>query len=107
MSGVKHDGGKLRPSLMPWESMLPVLRVMEYGARKYSPDGWRDVPEPRLRYWDAAMRHMLAWALGERTDPESGETHLAHAVCSLLYIISFEDGAAEAAAPDMQTRKTR
>lgn len=105
MSGAKHDSGKARPSLIPWESMLPVIRVMEHGARKYAPDGWRNVPEPRLRYWNAAMRHMLAWALGERTDPETGETHLAHAVCSLLFIISVEDGDAEAGAPSMQARK--
>jgi hypothetical protein len=54
-------------------------------AAKYSPDNWQRVPEPRERYFSAAMRHLVAWKEGATHDLESGLPHLAHAVCCLLW----------------------
>lgn len=90
MDGVKFDGEKLRWSLLPLTSVQEVVQVLEYGARKYAPDNWMKVPDAQDRYWDAAMRHMMAWKMGEKKDSESGKSHLAHAVCCLLYIMWFD-----------------
>jgi hypothetical protein len=37
-------------------------------------------------YYDAALRHLMAWFDGETIDPESGLSHLAHvmACCNIL-----------------------
>lgn len=70
--------------------MRDVVRVLTMGAEKYSRDNWKHVDNARERYSDAAMRHFVAWATGERVDSESGITHLAHAVCCLLFLMWFD-----------------
>ena len=90
MTGTKHDAGKPRWSLMPWDALTEVLRVLEHGAEKYAPDNWRHV-EPVERYWDAAMRHLVAWQQGRRIDEESGLPTLAHAACCVLFLLARED----------------
>jgi Domain of unknown function (DUF5664) len=88
--GVKFDIGKPRWSLLPLRAVALVVDVLEYGAQKYAPDNWRKVPDWRQRYYDAAMRHILAWRLGGRLDAESGLPHLAHAICCLLFALELE-----------------
>jgi len=85
--GRKDDTGKLEFSLLPWAATQQVVKVLMYGAKKYAPDNWRHVPNPQKRYFDAAMRHLIAWHGGEVNDPESGHPHLAHAACCLLFIL--------------------
>ena len=48
------------------------------------------VENPKERYYDAAMRHLYAWFNGEPKDIETGESHLAHAICCLLFLLWFE-----------------
>lgn len=88
--GRKDDSGKRRWSLLPWAAVTSVVDVLEYGARKYAPDNWRKVENPRQRYFDATQRHLLAWWGGETKDLESGHSHLSHACCCLLFLIAFE-----------------
>jgi hypothetical protein len=90
MTGVKRDRGKPRWSLLPWGALASVVGVLEYGASKYDVDNWKRVENPRQRYFDAAMRHLLAWHMGEVHDPESGLPHLAHAVCCVLFLLWFD-----------------
>lgn len=90
--GSKDDSGKLRWRLLPLAPLRTVLRVLEFGARKYGIDNWQHVPEARDRYYDAAMRHLTAWRDGESSDADTGESHLAHLVCCALFLIWF-DGA--------------
>lgn len=77
--------------LVPPRALLAVGRVLTFGARKYDADNWRKVPNARARYVDAALRHVLAFMMGERLDPESGEHHLAHAACCMLFVLDFEE----------------
>lgn len=90
-AGVKYDTGKPRFSLLPWSAVRAVVDVLEYGARKYSVDNWQRVPDARQRYVDAALRHVVALADGERRDGESGLYHAAHAATCLLFIVWFDD----------------
>lgn len=88
--GRKTDQDKLRWSLLPYGTIVQVLGVLEFGAKKYSVGNWAHVPDARTRYYDAAMRHLEAWWLGQEKDPESGLPHLAHAVCCLLFLMWFD-----------------
>lgn len=88
--GRKDDAGKPPWDLLPWRATEEVVRVLEFGARKYAPDNWRKVPDSRRRYFAAAMRHLLAWWGGERNDPETNLHHLAHAECCLKFILEME-----------------
>lgn len=83
--GVKFDKEKPRPSLIPFDSMQDVIDVLEIGARQYGPDNWQKVE--RERYVDALLRHVFAYARGQKIDPDSNKPHLAHIVCCALFLI--------------------
>jgi hypothetical protein len=89
MKFIKHDDGKPRPSLWPLLALGGFTAVLEYGARKYAPENWRRCKDT-VRYYDAALRHLLAWKSGERNDPESGLSHIDHALCCLAFISEME-----------------
>ena len=84
--GKKYDNDKLRWSLLPLGALQDVVKVLEFGAKKYAPDNWKYVDQAEERYWNAAMRHIIAYKLESPADSETGLSHLAHAVCCLLYI---------------------
>ena len=88
--GVKHDAGKVRWSLIPAGVMDDYLKVLEFGAVKYSEHNWQFVPDAQLRYYDAAMRHMEHWWRGGDVDEESGLSHLAHAMCCITFLMWLE-----------------
>jgi hypothetical protein len=69
---------------------MEIVKVLEFGAKKYDVDNWQRVPQARTRYFDAAMRHLIAWREGESTDAESGLHHLAHAGCCVVFLLWFE-----------------
>lgn len=87
MTGKKYDEEKRDWWLLPKEISV-VVDVLMHGAKKYGAHNWISVEDHERRYYNAAMRHMHAWAGGEESDPESGLHHLAHAICSLLFIVS-------------------
>jgi hypothetical protein len=84
--GRKFDGDKLQYGLLPPLALKDVVKVLTYGAQKYEPDNWRRVPDGHRRYFDAAQRHIWAYKEGEMNDPETGISHLAHAVCCLMFM---------------------
>ena len=96
--GRKADAGKPRLSLLPWRTVQQIVAVLEFGAAKYGADNWQRVPNARQRYFDATMRHLLAWWDGERLDAESGLPHLAHAGCCILFLLWADKDAKEAKA---------
>lgn len=89
MEGVKFDYGKVLMGCIPPNAELAVAKVLSFGARKYDRENWRKVDNAEERYLDAAMRHINADRRGEKTDAESGEDHLAHAVACLLFILEL------------------
>ena len=92
--GKKFDDGKLRMSLVPHKALQERLKVLEHGAKKYGEHNWRKVGDAKTRYYDAAHRHLAAYFSGEAIDPESGFSHLAHAACSIDFLLELELGAA-------------
>jgi hypothetical protein len=88
--GRKDDTGKPDWSLMLWEQLEEVQAVLDYGAKKYKPYNWMLVDTPSTRYLSAMLRHMVAYAKGDRLDAESGLPHLAHAICCALFLMYFD-----------------
>jgi hypothetical protein len=88
--GRKDDAEQPRWSLLPWEPVEEVVRVLGFRAKKYGDSNWQSVEKPQERYFSAAVRHLGAWHLGEPKDSESGFSHLAHAVCCLLFLMWFD-----------------
>ena len=90
--GSKHDSGKPLMGAVPPNALLAVAKVLTFGAEKYGRGNWRQVDNAETRYLDAALRHINAYQRGEAADPESGESHLAHAVCSLMFMLELQEG---------------
>lgn len=89
-TGRKDDAKKARWNLVPWDALAAVVRVLGAGADRYGVDNWKLVPDHRTRYFAATMRHVTAWWGGELRDPDTGEHHLAHAICCCLFLIAME-----------------
>lgn len=90
--GRKDDSKKTPWWLMDglWSTLEPVVRVLEFGNKKYKTNkNWQKVENGEQRYLDASLRHQLAHRDGELLDPETGLPHLAHAVCGLLFALWF------------------
>jgi hypothetical protein len=83
---TKHDNGKRRWRLLPFEIINEVVDVFDLGAVTYGVDNWKECDDWD-RFFDALMRHVMAWRLGEKVDPESGKHHLSHAICCAIFLI--------------------
>lgn len=92
-AGVKLDSGKpaiARGVLQYFPKAIgAVARVSEFGASKYTWDGWRDVENASERYTEALTRHLVADAT-EDIDAESGMSHKAHLAWNALAILELE-----------------
>lgn len=91
--GAKLDAGKNRMGLVLAgfaKALMEMCKVGTFGANKYTPEGWKSVPEPKERYMNALMRHVFAYMHGEIKDPETGLSHLAHAAWNVLALLSFD-----------------
>jgi hypothetical protein len=85
-SGAKLDAGKIRVGLFFKDfprALLEVAKVVTYGANKYTPSGWVDVPNGDERYEDALGRHLLEGNI-TKYDEESELLHLAHRAWNAL-----------------------
>jgi hypothetical protein len=115
--GTKDDRGKLPIDLLPYESLcalarvifyqkckipdarldellmpalMEVVRVLDFGAQKYTRDNWRNGMLWH-RVSAAAQRHiLLQWLPGEDLDPETKVSHLAHALCCVIFLLWYE-----------------
>ena len=88
---VKYDEGKRDYTLLPINELEQVLDVLEFGATKYKPNAWKDVPNGLERYKKAMLRHMMCYLKGEYNDRESGLSHLSHLATNVLFIMHFEN----------------
>lgn len=91
VTGIKYDSDKLEFSLLPKGVLQPVLRVLSFGKKKYAADNWQRVDNSKERYYNALQRHLTQWWEGEKTDPETGENHLAHAACCVFFLLWFDN----------------
>lgn len=89
----KLDTGKPRVGLVLREVPYAIEKlgtVLGFGAEKYSVGNWRGLEDINGRFLDSMMRHLVAYHKGEKVDPESGESHLAHAFFNLAILLEQE-----------------
>lgn len=85
---IKHDQGKSRIELLPFDALEEVAQVMTFGATKYGDRNW-ELGFKWTRLIGSTLRHLFAWSRGEDKDPESGLNHMAHAACNVLFLLTF------------------
>jgi hypothetical protein len=96
--GQKHDDGKPRLDYLDPYAMEEVAKVLTFGATKYGAYNWQKGIESG-RLIAACLRHVFAFMRGEKNDPESGLSHLAHAMCCLMFLIWMVKHKPEMTAP--------
>lgn len=80
-AGAKVDAGKQ----LAWlflsgfsKALEQAAEVTTQGARKYTPNGWKSVPDGSQRYMEAFGRHLFALGRGEVYDTGPGGTGCSH-----------------------------
>lgn len=93
---VKYDQEKPIFALIPPEFEEALAKILTHGKVKYTVNGidgadnWKKCKTPFRTYYSALRRHLSAFARGDRADPDSGKSHLAHAACCLAFLFYFE-----------------
>ena len=86
MSGTKYDSGKADLSLLPLVALEQMARAFMYGEAKYARYNYCKGFDTH-RLIGAALRHINQWQNGEDLDPESGASHLGHALASIAMLL--------------------
>ena len=73
-------------STVPCQVIMEVGVAMLEGAAKYGRHNYRASGVRVSVYYDAAMRHLMAWWEGEDIDPDSGLSHVTKAISSLVVL---------------------
>lgn len=87
---IKFDQGKPEWSVLPFDALEEVVRVMMHGDEKYGKGNWRG-GLAYSRLFNASIRHMVSWWNGETRDAESQCHHLASACFGLLALLHFHE----------------
>lgn len=86
----RFDEGKTNWSLIPFEAVEDIAKVLEFGAKKYA--AWNFTNAGGMnhsRVINSCLRHLFAYMRGEDKDPESGLSHLSHAGCNILFLLYY------------------
>ena len=89
MTAAKYDSEKPRMDLLDPTAMQELAMVLTFGATKYAANNWR-YGLSKGRLIAAALRHLFTYLGGEDKDPESGLSHVAHAMCCCMFLIGLE-----------------
>jgi hypothetical protein len=82
--GVK----KASMSYVPSGPLMELALGMQEGGYKYGRHNFRTIGVRASVYYDAAMRHLMAWWEGEDLDPHSGAGlhHISKCIASLVVL---------------------
>lgn len=82
-----YDDGKPPLANLPPAGMVGVAKVQAYGHKKYKDfNNYRKGMEAS-RQCSCIIRHVMAYMNGEDLDPESGESHIAHAATRCMFLL--------------------
>lgn len=95
VTALRYNAGKPDYTLMDFKSMLPMIKVLDYGAKKYTVkitgqgevsgrENWK-LPMAPKEILKSMLRHVAALSDGEELDPESGLPHIGHIMCNAMF----------------------
>jgi hypothetical protein len=86
-AGAKCDAGKVDMDLVFRgfaRALTEVAKVGTHGAKKYTENGWKTVPNGIRRYEAAELRHYYKEEIEGEIDPDFGLLHKAHKAWNAL-----------------------
>lgn len=111
---LRYNQNKPKWSMVHFKSLEPLVKVLEYGAHKYSiftdgtnqykgsevtpeevkelgltlvssgKDNWK-IDLNEMEILESLSRHLFALMDGEQNDPESGLPHIGHIMCNTVF----------------------
>lgn len=89
---IKNDrkDHKLMWELLPLDVIEEVVRVYTYGAQKYAPNSWQNLPDGYNRYKAALLRHLTLIDQGKHFDDESGLLHASQVLWNAIALCYCE-----------------
>lgn len=85
---LRYNEGKPQWTLVDFDSLEPLVRVLEFGATKYSRDNWKKGLS-RDSILDSLTRHLVKLIGGEEIDEESKCHHMGHIMANAMFYIYF------------------
>lgn len=87
--GLRYNKGKRKWSLVHFESLEPMVEVLEFGAEKYGAENWKKGLDPK-EILESMQRHLgqLIDKLNNNedlTDKESGLLLMGHIQCNAMF----------------------
>lgn len=83
--GLRFNEGKPKWSLIDFDSLEGIVRVLEYGTKKYEKDNWKK-GMPVSEVLESLLRHVFAILRGEDKDKESGFPHIWHVQTNAMFV---------------------
>lgn len=74
-----------------WDLLEETIKVLEFGAKKYSVDGWKKTGYKFSDATNSLYRHVVALLRGQTHDPETGLSHYGHIMCNLMFVQYYFD----------------
>ena len=81
---LRYNDGKPKWGLVHYDSLIPMIRVLEFGALKYTPWNWMK-PMPTREILESMQRHLAALMDGEEYDSESEIDHMGHIQANAMF----------------------
>lgn len=81
----RFNEGKVRWGLVDFQSLEPMVKVLEFGATKYDDHNWKK-GLPTVEICESLIRHLTSYLAGEDIDPESGLSHIGHIQCNAMFL---------------------
>lgn len=88
-NALRYNEGKPQWSLVDFDSIEPLVRVLEYGCIKYARDNWKKGLN-KDQILDSMMRHLVRLMNGELQDIESGCPHIGHIMANAMFFYYME-----------------
>lgn len=87
---LRYNDGKPQWSLVDFDSLEPLVRVLEYGAKKYSKNNWKKGLD-KQQILESLMRHLIKLMNNELVDEESQEQHIGHILANAMFYSYFSN----------------
>ncbi len=87
---LHYSSDKSGVDQIPVDVLMEWGQVYTFGASKYGRDNWK-LGTDYHEFYASALRHLFAFWGGEDIDPESGLSHLVHALWNIAAIRHYQN----------------
>lgn len=82
---LRYNDNKLQWSLVDFDSLEVLVKVLEFGAKKYGKHNWKK-GLTTTSITESLLRHTFAYLNNEDIDQESQLPHWGHMLCNLMFL---------------------